>query len=348
MTAALRRIRMRRRVWIAAGAALVLVVALVVTGVANADDSGNYRTATARTGDVASTLDAAGTVTPTSEADLSFPVAGQVSSVPVAVGQQVAAGTTLASLDTTSLDAAMAQARSTLATAQAKLDADRSGQSSAASGGSGSGAVPASFEGGPVVLPAVLTTDAPRADTFDVVPADLVVVGIGIDAAVDPLLAAGAEGSNGVVVELHGKTSLPDVYAIGDCAVHPNVHVGGRPLRLESIQNANDQAAVVAKSIAGTLGPAERYDAVPWFWSNQYDLRLQTVGLWLDHDEIVVRGDPATRSFSVVYLRRGRVIALDCVNLTKDYVQGKALITKQCEVDRTKLARADVPLKELA
>ena len=82
---------MRRRVWIAAGAALVLVVALVVTGVANADDSGNYRTATARTGDVASTLDAAGTVTPTSEADLSFPVAGQVSSVPVAVGQQVAA-----------------------------------------------------------------------------------------------------------------------------------------------------------------------------------------------------------------------------------------------------------------
>ncbi len=187
-----------------------------------------------------------------------------------------------------------------------------------------------------------------RLASGDVVPADLVVVGIGIDAAVDPLLAAGAEGSNGVVVELHGKTSLPDVYAIGDCAVHPNVHVGGRPLRLESIQNANDQAAVVAKSIAGTLGPAERYDAVPWFWSNQYDLRLQTVGLWLDHDEIVVRGDPATRSFSVVYLRRGRVIALDCVNLTKDYVQGKALITKQCEVDRTKLARADVPLKELA
>ncbi len=187
-----------------------------------------------------------------------------------------------------------------------------------------------------------------RLASGDVVPADLVVVGIGIDAAVDPLLAAGAEGSSGVVVDLHGKTSLADVYAIGDCAVHPNVHVGERPLRLESIQNANDQAAVVAKSIAGTLGPAERYDAVPWFWSNQYDLRLQTVGLWLDHDEIVVRGDPATRSFSVVYLRQGRVIALDCVNLTKDYVQGKALITKQCEVDRTKLARADVPLKELA
>ncbi|RTL62272.1 MAG: HlyD family efflux transporter periplasmic adaptor subunit [Pseudonocardiaceae bacterium] len=161
MTAALRMIRMRRRVWIAAGAALVLVVALVVTGVANADDSGNYRTAMARTGDVASTLDAAGTVTPTSEDDLSFPIAGQVSSVPVAVGQQVAAGTTLASLDTTTLDAAVAQARSTLATAQAKLDADQSGQSSAASGGSGSGAVPASFGGGPVVVPATLTLGAP-------------------------------------------------------------------------------------------------------------------------------------------------------------------------------------------
>ena len=74
--------------------------------------------------------------------------------------------------------------------------------------------------------------------------------------------------------------------------MHPNVDVGGRPLRLESIQNANEQAAIAAKAIAGTLGPAEQHDAVSWFWSNQYDLRLQTGGLWLDHDEIVVRGDP--------------------------------------------------------
>ena len=179
-------------------------------------------------------------------------------------------------------------------------------------------------------------------------PADLVIVGIGIDAAVEPLALAGAVIDNGVVVDLRSKTSLPDVYAVGDCAAHPNVHASGRIVRLESIQNANDQAMIVAKSIAGTLGPEERYEAVPWFWSNQYDLRLQTVGLSYGHDDVVVRGAPESRSFSVVYLRGGRVIALDCVNQTKDYIQGKALITKGTVVDRAKLATPDVTLKELA
>ena len=160
------------------------------------------------------------------------------------------------------------------------------------------------------------------------IAAELVIVGIGIDAAVEPLVAAGAVSANGVVVDLRCKTSLPDVYAVGDCAAHPNVHANGRVVRLESIQNANDQAMIVAKSIAGSLGADERYDAVPWFWSNQYDLRLQTVGLSLDHDDVVVRGAPESRSFSVVYLRGGRVVALDCVNQTKDYIQGKALIAK--------------------
>ena len=180
-----------------------------------------------------------------------------------------------------------------------------------------------------------------------VLPADLVVVGIGIDAAVEPLLAAGANGTNGVAIDLHGRTSLPDVYALGDCAAHANVHANGKTVRLESIQNANDLALVVAKAIAGTLGPDERYDAIPWFWSNQYDLRLQTVGLFGDHDEVVVRGDPKTRKFSVVYLQEGKVIALDCVNVTKDYVQGKALIAKGHPVEREKLANAEIPLKEL-
>jgi len=179
------------------------------------------------------------------------------------------------------------------------------------------------------------------------IPAELVIVGIGIDAAVEPLVQAGAASDNGVLVDLRGKTSLPDVYAVGDCAAHPNVHANGRVVRLESIQNANDQAMVVAKSIVGSLGPEDRYDAVPWFWSNQYDLRLQTVGLSQGHDDVVVRGAPESRSFSVVYLRGGRVVALDCVNHTKDYVQGKALIAKGCEVDRARLARPDVTLKEL-
>lgn len=186
-----------------------------------------------------------------------------------------------------------------------------------------------------------------RLDSGESIASDLVIVGIGIDAAVEPLAAAGAASENGVLVDLRSKTSLPDVYAVGDCAAHPNVHANGRVVRLESIQNANDQAMIVAKSIAGSLGADDRYDAIPWFWSNQYDLRLQTVGLSADHDEVVIRGAPESRSFSVVYLRAGRVIALDCVNHTKDYVQGKALIAKGHEVDRAKLARPDVTLKEL-
>lgn len=193
-----------------------------------------------------------------------------------------------------------------------------------------------------------------RLKSGDVLPADLVVVGIGIRAAVEPLIAAGAErggaGCDGVLVDLLGKTTLPDVYAVGDCAAHANPFAAGRVVRLESVQNATDQATVVAKLLSGTLDEGEHYDAVPWFWSNQYDLRLQTVGISTDHDDVVVRGDPATRTFSIVYLRGGKVVALDCVNKTKDYVQGKALVTAAQAgkiVDRAKLADADVILKDL-
>ena len=182
----------------------------------------------------------------------------------------------------------------------------------------------------------------------EVLPADIVVVGIGIEAAVEPLLGAGANGKNGVEVDLHGKTSLADVYAIGDCAAHANVHANGKIVRIESIQNANDMAVIVAKSIIGNLADGERYDAIPWFWSNQYDLKLQTVGLNVDFDDEVVRGDPKTRKFSVIYLRGGKVIALDCVNNTKDYVQGKALIAKGYDADKAKLANVDILLKDLA
>jgi 3-phenylpropionate/trans-cinnamate dioxygenase ferredoxin reductase component len=95
-------------------------------------------------------------------------------------------------------------------------------------------------------------------------------------------------------------------------------------------------------------GQAEVYDAIPWFWSNQYDLRLQTVGLSIGHDDIVVRGRPETRSFSIVYRRQGRVIALDCVNATKDYVQGRSLLGSSRLVGTEALADTSVPLKALA
>ena len=111
------------------------------------------------------------------------------------------------------------------------------------------------------------------------------------------------------------------------------------------MQNANDQAQVVAKIVTGQ---ETHYAGVPWFWSNQYDLKLQTVGLSTGHDSVVVRGDPATRRFSLVYLKGGRVIALDCVNAVKDYVQGRALVVDRAHPDPARLADASVALKDLA
>jgi 3-phenylpropionate/trans-cinnamate dioxygenase ferredoxin reductase subunit len=181
----------------------------------------------------------------------------------------------------------------------------------------------------------------------EVIPADLVIVGIGIVPAVGPLIAAGAEGasgSGGVLVDRLCKTSLPDIYAIGDCAAHVNDFAEGATIRLESVQNANDQANVVAKGIVGDEAP---YHAIPWFWSNQYDLKLQTAGLSTGHDQAVLRGDPATRSFSIVYLKAGKVIALDCVNATKDYVQGRMIVTAGIHATPEQLADSEKPLKEL-
>ena len=178
----------------------------------------------------------------------------------------------------------------------------------------------------------------------EVVPADMVIVGIGIIPSVEPLLRAGAEGGNGVAVDAYCRTSLPDIYAIGDCAAHANAFANGATIRLESVQNANDQAATAAKAITGN---AEPYNAVPWFWSNQYDLRLQTAGLSTRYDCTVVRGDPAGRSFSVIYLEDGHVTALDCVNAAKDYVQGRKLVETRAVVDPSILADATRPLQAL-
>ena len=180
----------------------------------------------------------------------------------------------------------------------------------------------------------------------EVVPADVVIVGIGIVPEVAPLLAAGAAGPQGapggVTVDDHCRTTLADVFAIGDCAAHANDFAGGATIRLESVQNANDMATTVARLLTGK---PQRYHAVPWFWSNQYDLRLQTVGLSMGHDATVLRGDPAARSFSLIYLKAGRIVALDCVNAVRDYVQGKALVEGGVIVDPKVLVDGDVPLK---
>lgn len=177
-----------------------------------------------------------------------------------------------------------------------------------------------------------------------VLPCDMVIVGIGIVPSVGPLIAAGASGSNGVDVDEYCRTILDDIYAIGDCAAHANAFADNAVIRLESVQNANDMATTAARAIMGDKQP---YEAFPWFWSNQYDLRLQTAGLSTGFDSTVVRGDPAERKFSVIYLKEGRVIALDCVNNTKDYVQGRKLIEARAVVDPAQLADPEMPLKEL-
>ncbi|MDP3403461.1 MAG: FAD-dependent oxidoreductase [Brevundimonas sp.] len=176
----------------------------------------------------------------------------------------------------------------------------------------------------------------------EVHPADMVIVGIGIVPAIQPLVAAGAKAENGVWVDAFCSTSLPHIHAVGDCAAHESLFADGVRLRVESVQNANDMGGVVAASLTGNPRP---YKATPWFWSNQYDLRLQTVGLSVGYDDLVVRGEPVVTGFSVIYLKKGRIIALDCVNAVKDYVQGRKLVEAGVMIPPALLADVSVPLK---
>lgn len=183
-----------------------------------------------------------------------------------------------------------------------------------------------------------------RLEDGTLIAAQMVIVGIGIIPAVEPLLTAGAKGGNGIDVDDSCRTSLPHIYAIGDCAAHSNRFADGAVIRLESVQNANDQASIAAHAIHGDPQP---YLATPWFWSNQYDLKLQTAGLSNGHDATVLRGNPADRSFSVIYLKNGKMIAIDAVNVVKDYVQGRKLVEAGLVIDPAVLADASKPLKDL-
>lgn len=173
---------------------------------------------------------------------------------------------------------------------------------------------------------------------------DLVIVGVGIEPTIGPLAHAGAACSNGVEVDRYCRTSLPHVFAIGDCAAHPNRFAGGAMVRLESVQNANDMAVTAAHAIGGKELP---YDNLPWFWSHQYNLKLQTIGLSQGHDQAIWRGTDQDFSSSVIYLKEGRVIAMDCVNSVKDYVQGRKLVQAGAEVPASRLADVKISLAEM-
>lgn len=183
-----------------------------------------------------------------------------------------------------------------------------------------------------------------RLATGELIRADIVIVGIGIVPVIEPLVRAGAKATNGVFVDEHCRTSLPSVLAVGDCALHKSIFADGRWVRLESVQNANDQAQTVARMLTGDPQP---YESVPWFWSDQYDVKLQSVGLSTGYDALVLRGDPGDRSFSVVYLRGGKVAALDCVTNVKDYAQGKALVQAGIRIPPHRLADKSVTLRQL-
>ncbi|MFQ5535341.1 MAG: NAD(P)/FAD-dependent oxidoreductase [Sphingomonadales bacterium] len=173
--------------------------------------------------------------------------------------------------------------------------------------------------------------------------ADIVVIGVGIVPNIELAEAAGLEIDNGVVVDEFACTSDPDIFAAGDVTNHPNALLGGR-LRLESVHNAVAQAQTAVRAM---MGDPVAYAEVPWFWSDQYGLKLQMAGISRDGDEAVVRGDPASHKFSALYLRDGVVVAINAVNNMRDFMPTKRMIAARTRVDREKLADSGVSLKEL-
>ena len=171
--------------------------------------------------------------------------------------------------------------------------------------------------------------------------ADLAVIGIGIIPNVEVAEAAGIDCDNGIIVDDHCATSAADVYAAGDCTNHPNPLLNRR-LRLESVPNAMEQARVAA---ANMCGGDKSYASIPWFWSDQYELKLQMVGFSADGDSQVIRGDQAANKFAVFYLKDGKVVAADAVNSPKEFMVCKQLIGKP--VDPAQLADPDADLKAL-
>jgi 3-phenylpropionate/trans-cinnamate dioxygenase ferredoxin reductase subunit len=172
--------------------------------------------------------------------------------------------------------------------------------------------------------------------------ADLVIVGVGAIATTELASTAGLTCDNGIVVDEYCRTSDAAIYAAGDCTNHPSLRFGRR-VRLESVDNAFEQAKTAALNL---LDRPVAHDRVPWFWSDQFDNKLLIVGLSQDHDAQVLRGDPASRSFSVCYLRGGELLAVEAVNHSKDYMAARKLIAERALLNPEKLADAQVSLKD--
>lgn len=171
---------------------------------------------------------------------------------------------------------------------------------------------------------------------------DCVVIGIGVNPNTSLAEQAGIECDNGICVDPETRTNVPNIVALGDCTSHPHPRIGAR-IRLESVQNAIEQG----KSAAGTLFAEPRaFDDVPWFWSDQYDIKLQIAGLAREYDSTVVRGDPSTRSFAVYYLNGRELVAVDAVGAPREFILAKKLLAAGAQLDPQAIADPDANLEE--
>ena len=184
-------------------------------------------------------------------------------------------------------------------------------------------------------LDAVVCEDGAR------VAADLAVVGVGVTPNVELAAAAGLPCDDGIVVDEYARTDAPDVYAAGDCTNHPNA-VLGRRLRLESVPNAMEQARVAAANLAAADGKARPYATVPWFWSDQYDCKLQMVGFAADSEQSITRGDPTSGSFATFHLRGLELVAADAVNSPREFMAARQLVGRKVDMRLLADPQADV------
>ncbi len=174
-------------------------------------------------------------------------------------------------------------------------------------------------------------------------PADVALVGIGIVPNCELARDAGLTCDGGISVDRHAQTADPDIFAAGDCTKH--LGRDGNLIRLESVQNAIDQTKHAALAMLGKPVP---YREVPWFWSDQYDLKLQIAGLAGPNDRIVLRGDPTARKFAVFHLREGRLAAVEAVNAAPEYIVGRKLIADGALVAAERLADTAIPMKNIS
>lgn len=182
-----------------------------------------------------------------------------------------------------------------------------------------------------------------RLSDGEAIPCDAVLVGVGAVPRDELAVAAGLRCDNGVLVDPNARTSVPSIYAIGDVTRRP-LHYRDGSFRLESIPSALEQAR---RAVAAILGAPEPRPEIPWFWSDQFDLKLQIAGLLDDAERTVVRGDPSAPKFAVFHLKGARIRAVEAVNSPGEFMMGRRLMERAIDIDPGRLADESVPLRQL-